>query len=58
MITTVSVALYALAVFFAAGVGVTSVKFKNGKEVRQEAVCGVVLTAIPFALASILLVAA
>lgn len=58
MITTVSVALYALSVFFAAGLGVTSVKFKNGDEQRQEAILGVILTALPFALAAILQVSA
>lgn len=58
MITTISIGLYGLSVFFAAGMGVTSVKFKNGDEWRGEAALGITLTALPFLFAAILQVLA
>lgn len=54
MITTVSIAIYALSVFFSAGLGATSVKFKNGEEFKSEATLGVSLTFVTFVLASVL----
>lgn len=54
MITAVSITLYAASVFFAATVGVTAERFKDGKAGKPEAAYSVALTAVPFILAAIL----
>lgn len=54
MITTVSIALYASSVFFAATLGVTTEQHKNGKAEKSQAAFAVTFTVIPFVLAAIL----
>ena len=54
MITAVSIALYAAAAFFAAGLGVTAEKFKFDKTAAGEAKSGIIIVMAAFSLAVIL----
>lgn len=54
MITVVSIALYALSVFFAASLGVTTEQNRNGNAEKSSAALSVTLTVIPFVLAAVL----
>ncbi|WP_189587389.1 hypothetical protein [Rhizobium leguminosarum] len=54
MITVVSIALYAAAAFFAAGLGVTAEKFKFDRAAAGEAKSGIIIVLGAFSLAVIL----